>query len=87
MKDNITFDGVKVGYTKKGNEIYFEKKGVAAADLDVAYTFSIGTNSYDYAVLDYVKRCLESDKVKPETKELVAATFRYNQAANTYFGR
>ena len=87
VKDNITFDGVKVGYTKKGNEIYFEKKGVAAADLDVAYTFSIGTNSYDYAVLDYVKRCLESDKVKPETKELVAATFRYNQAANTYFGR
>ena len=50
-------------------------------------TSSIGTNSYDYAVLDYVKRCLESDKVKPETKELVAATFRYNQAANTYFGR
>ncbi|WP_405358527.1 phosphatidylinositol-specific phospholipase C domain-containing protein [Ruminococcus sp.] len=87
VKDNITFDGVKVGYTKKGNEIYFEKKGVAAADLDVAYTFSIGTNSYDYAVLDYVKRCLESDKVKPETKELVAATYRYNQAANTYFGR
>lgn len=86
VKDTVTFDGNPVSYTVKGDEIYFEKKNIAAADLDTVYTLTIGSTDYRYSVLDYIRRCLESESVNQETKDLVTAAYRYNRRADAYFG-
>lgn len=85
IKDSITFDGVAVTYTEKDDAIYFEKKGVSASNLDTPYTMTFKDKSCKYAVNDYIKHCLESDKVSDNTKALVRATYRYNVAANAFF--
>ena len=87
--DNITvtFEGKDVNPVQKGNEFYFELKNIAAADLDKLCTLNINGVDYQYSVLDYVKGCLLSDKTSENMKALAAATYRYNQAANDYFGR
>ena len=87
VKDDITFNGEKVGYREKDGKIYFELKNVAAADLDTPYTLRIGNSSYNYCVLDYVRDCLNAPNAPYATKQLVSATYWYNQAANAYFGR
>ena len=61
-------------------------KNIAAADLDAAYTLKIGTNEYQYSVLDYVRECLNAKNAPYTTRQLVSATYWYNQAANAYFG-
>lgn len=48
---------------------------------------TIGTNEYQYSVLDYVRNCLNSENVPYNTMTLISATYWYNQAANDYFGR
>ena len=85
IKNSVTFDGVSVGYTEKDGAIYFEKKGVSAANLDTPYSLTIKDKSCKFAVNDYIRHCLESTKVSDNTKALVKATYRYNQAANEYF--
>lgn len=87
VKDNITFGGENVSYTEKNGMIYFEHKNIAAADLDTPYTLTIGSSSYNYSVLDYVRECLDANDVSHNTFMLVSATYWYNQAANAYFGR
>ena len=86
VKDSITFNGKKVDYKTKDGKIYLELTDIAAADLDTSYTLTIGQNSYDYAVLDYVRACINSDDVPYSTFKLVCATYWYNQAANNFFG-
>ena len=85
IKDSVIFDGAAVGYTEKDVAIYFEKKGVSAPNLDTPYALTIKNKTCKYSVNDYIRRCLASDKVSDNTKELVKATYRYNVAANTYF--
>ena len=69
VKNHITFGSdTPIGYTEKGGNIYFELKNIAAADLDKHYTLKIGESEYKYSVLDYVKACLSSDKVRENTK-------------------
>ena len=85
IKDSVIFDGATVSYTEKDGAIYFEKKGVSASNLDTPYTLTIKDKSCKYAVNDYIRRCLESDKVTDNTKALVRATYRYNVAANAFF--
>ena len=87
VKDNITFEGEKVGYTERNGEIFFEHADIAAADLDELYTLKIGDSEYQYSVLDYVRECLSSPNAPYATVQLVMATYWYNQAANAYFGR
>lgn len=87
VKDNIFFNGNKVNYKTKDGKIYFELTNIAAADLDTPYTLTIGESSYDYAVLDYVRACINADDVPRSTFYLVCATYWYNQAANDWFGR
>lgn len=84
---DITFDGKKTDYIVKGDEIYYEIKDIAAAELDTLYTLKIGSTKYKYSVLDYVKACLNSERTSDSMKALVAATYHYNQAANTYFDK
>ena len=83
----VTFDGKQVSPVQKGDGFYFELENIAAADLDTLYTLTINVTAYQYSVLDYVKACLLSDKTSDNMKALAAATYRYNQAANAYFGR
>ena len=87
VKDSITFNGEKASYQMKDGKIYFELKNIAAADLDTVYTLRIGTNEYQSAALDYVRNCLSASNAPYTTKQLVMATYWYNQAANAYFGR
>ena len=86
VRDDITFNGEKVDCSNKDGKIYFELKNVAAADLDKPYTLTIGERSYRYCVLDYVRDCLSAPNAPYATKQLVSATYWYNQAANDYFG-
>ena len=85
IRNNVIFDGVAVTYTEKDGAIYFEKKGVSASNLDTPYTLTIKDKSCKFAVNDYIRHCLESDKVNDNTKALVRATYRYNVAANAFF--
>lgn len=86
IKDSITFNGENVTYTEKNGQINFELKNISARDLSTQYVIKFGENEYHYSALDYVKACLDSTKVSEKTKDLVAATYRYNQAAIAYFG-
>ena len=70
---------------KRGELIYFQKKNIAASQLDNQYALTIGNSSYRYSVMDAVKALMDSD-IDKNTMELCEATYRYNQAANTYFG-
>ena len=86
IADSVTFNGEKVDHQTKDGKIYFELTNIAAADLDKPYTLTIGTNDYQYSVLDYARACLSSIFVPYATSLLVSATYWYNQAANAYFG-
>jgi hypothetical protein len=87
VKDNITFGGNEpIGYTRKNGQIFFEKKNIAAAELDSLYTFSIGNSTYQYSAIEYVKSCLKSSSISDTMKNLATATYWYNEAANAYFG-
>ena len=60
-------------------------KNIPARDFNSQYVIKIGENEYRYSVLDYVKACLDSTKVSEQTKDLVAATYRFNESAIAYF--
>ena len=85
VKNNITFNGKKVGYTVKGDEIYFELKNISAPDLNMPYTLHIGTTNYQYAVLDYIKNYL-TNGTNNDTKALISAMYYYHQKAKAFFG-
>ncbi len=87
VKSGITIDGEPVGCKTKDGEIYFEIKSIAAADLDTDHTLTIGSNSYQYSAMNYVKRALRSESAAETVKSLATALYWYNQSANTYFNR
>ena len=88
IKSGITFDGEAVNYGEKNNLIYFDKKDIAASQLDTEYVIRINGREYRYSALDYSALSYSSDD-KPYSdsipKQLAAAVYRYNQAANEYF--
>ena len=88
IKNGITFDSEAVTCGEKNGMIYFDKKDIAASQLDTEYVISINGHEYHYAALDYSSLAYSLDD-KPYnesiTKQLAAAAYRYNQAANAYF--
>ena len=64
--------------------VYFEKSDIAAKELDTQFTLTIGDNTYNYSVMDYVKLLIASD-LGEASVELGKATFRYNQKAKAFF--
>ena len=87
VKDSITFNGEKASYQMKDGKLCFELQNIAASDLGTVYTLRIDTNEYRCSALDYVRNCLSASYAPYNTKQLVMATYWYNQAANAYFGR
>ena len=88
IKNGITFDSEAVTCGEKNGMIYFDKKDIAASQLDTEYVISINGHEYRYAALDYSSLAYSSDDTPYEdsiTKQLAAAVYRYNQAANEYF--
>ena len=88
IKNGITFDSETVTYGEKNGMIYFDKKDIAASQIDTEYVLSINGHDYHYAALDYSALAYSSDDTPYEnsiTKQLAAAVYRYNQAANAYF--
>ena len=69
----------------RGGYVYFEMKDIPASKLDYQYQLQIGESSYKFSVMDSVKVLMESDP-DDKTLELCKATYRYNQAANKFFG-
>ena len=86
----VTINGEKVTYGKKSGMIYFDKKNIAAPDLDTEYVLSLGGQDYHYSALDYSALSYRSDDqsyTDSIVKQLAVAVYRYNQAANTFFER
>ena len=86
VRDGITFDGMATAYVERNGTIYFDKKDIAASQLDTEYVIEINGNAYHYAVLDYIARAYNDASASQIEKELAAAVYRYNAAANAYFG-
>ena len=86
--DDADENGMETAGATKVNDsdwiYYIEQPNIAAADLDTLYTFSIGSQTFKFSVLDYVIAMLNSN-AGDSAKALVKAVYLYNQAANTYF--
>ena len=65
--------------------IYFDKRDIAASQLDTEYEIIINGHAYHYAVLDYLARARNDESSSQIEKELAAAVYRYNAAADVYF--
>ena len=70
--------------TAKDEFLYAEIPDIPAAELDVLQNLSIGGNDYYLSVLDYAKAMFGGGKTQAE-KDLGAATYWYNNAANAFF--
>ena len=86
VRNGITFDGKAAAYGERDGMIYFDKKDIAAPQLDTEYVIRINGNDYHYAVLDYIARAYNDESASPIEKELAAAVCRYHAAADAYFG-
>ena len=90
IQNGITFDGETVTYGEKNGMIYFDKADIAAPELDTEYVLSINGHEYHYAALDYSSLAYASDTRPYDesiTKQLAAAVYRYNQAADALFDK
>ena len=81
-QNNKVYDVTPV---KRGDMIYFQKKDIAASQLDNQYVLKIGDSTYRYSAMDGIKKIMNSG---PDSNsiELCETTYRYNQAANIFFG-
>ena len=80
IKDTANFE-----FVDKGSRVCFERKNIPAAQFDVDFTFTLGSSTYRYSVLDYCKLVITDEKKPQADRELCMATFWYNDAAKTYF--
>ena len=88
IQSGITFDGTAVTYGTRNGMIYFDKINISASNLDTAYVISINGHDYRYSALDYSALSYNGDdKSYGESiaKQLAAAVYRYNTAANAFF--
>ena len=89
IQNAITFDSESVTCGTRDGMIYFDKKNIAAPQLDTEYVIKINGHEYQYSALDYSSLSYSKDN-KPYSesiaKQLSAAVYRYNQAANDFFG-
>ena len=83
-KDSVTFDNRQVAPVNKNSKIYFEKKNIAAANIDKPYEIKIGNDTYSYSAMDYIHLLIDSN-ISDASTELGKATARYNAAANDFF--
>ena len=65
--------------------VYFEKQNISAKDLDVFQPFRIGSHTYYYSGLDYVKTLMSKTTTSDANHALAKATYWYNHYANGYF--
>ena len=86
-KNNTLMDEEKISYCNgENNTIYYDVKNIAAYNMDISHTLTIGSNSYSYSVLTYLKKAISSTKTTENTKELCKAAYRYYTASKEYFG-
>lgn len=71
---------------KRGSRYYILIENISSNNLDTKYTVSAGDFSITYSALSGAYRALTSDAAGDELKDLVRAMYKYNQAADAYFG-
>lgn len=76
-------------YGERGGFIYFEKRAIAAPDLDNVYSFTLGNSTtgvttYSYSALDFARKMIDAGT--PAQNLLGQATCLYCYWANAYFG-
>ena len=79
-------DGVETVPTQTGSLYYVDVPNVAAKDLDVMHTVSVGGLSVSYGGLSYVNQMMNWTSATEAGLNMAKALYLYNQAANTYFG-
>jgi hypothetical protein len=88
-KFTVTYQGEKLKVGKKNGMYYVDVAGIVAAQLDEDVTVIIHDGveeaTVTYNPLTYCATILNSEGYSDTAKELVAALYLYNQAANKYF--
>ena len=87
VTDRTAFEAVKdtANFTYGTNKsyIYFEREGIAAADLAEPQVLEIGGHRYSYSVMQFAQKMQINNR--PGEYALATALYHYNAAANTYF--
>ena len=92
IKSSIRMGNDSVGYRtitpiKRSTYICFDYTGIPAAELDDQYNINIdNTNCGKYGAMNYCAISVHYPKTDADEKALSSATYRYNAAANAYFG-
>ena len=85
-KITATYKGQALEVKQRSGLYYVDVVGISAKDLDEDVTIVIGGDtSVTFNPMAYCQGVQNSDAFDAEMKDLVAALFLYNQAANNYF--
>ncbi len=79
----VTMNGKTVEYGSRDGMIYFDAAGIEAYNTGVLQKLKIGTTTYEYSVLDFLKKLFDTDN--QSAVELGKANYRYYVAAQDYF--
>ncbi|MBP3871784.1 MAG: leucine-rich repeat domain-containing protein [Faecalicoccus sp.] len=71
---------------KSGSLYCIDIPNITSRDLDTLYTVTAGDFSIQYSALSYAYSQLKNEKSTAELKDVCRALYKYNQAANAYFG-
>lgn len=88
VTDSKKFNGTlteeqRNSFVPNGSLLYLQVEDIPAQKLDEKKTFTVGTNTYSYSVMDNAQK-LQS-RSKQAEQDLGTALYWYNQAAHAYF--
>lgn len=71
---------------KRGSRYCVQISDIASNKLDEAYTVTVGGFDITYSAFSYAERVMSGTSEVDDLTNLMRAMYKYNQAANAYFG-